>query len=90
MYIRSIEQELERRIQMKRIIKKALPYIIAIIVGIVVMLIVTPIAKANREVPSLVGGEMCIPVIAVVGTFIVRSIYNDIKSDMFNTEDDEQ
>lgn len=75
---------------MKRIIRKALPYIIAIIVGIVVMLIVTPIAKANRDVPSLIGGEVCIPVIAVGGTVMVKSIRNDIKSGMFNMEDDEQ
>lgn len=75
---------------MKRMIRKALPYIIAIIVGIVVMLIVTPIAKANRDVPSLIGGEVCIPVIAVGGTVMVKSIRNDIKSGMFNMEDDEQ
>lgn len=75
---------------MKRMIRKALPYIIAIIVGIVVMLIVTPIAKANRDVPSLTGGEVCIPVIAVGGTVMVKSIRNDIKSGVFNMEDDEQ
>lgn len=75
---------------MKRMIRKALPYIIAIIVGIVVMLIVTPIAKANRDVPSLIGGEVCIPVIAVGGTVMVKSIRNDIKSGVFNMEDDEQ
>lgn len=75
---------------MKRMIRKALPYIIAIIVGIVVMLIVTPIAKANRDVPSLIGGEVCIPVITVGGTVMVKSIRNDIKSGMFNMEDDEQ
>lgn len=75
---------------MKRMIRKALPYIIAIIVGIVIMLIVTPIAKANRDVPSLIGGEVCIPVIAVGGTVMVKSIRNDIKSGMFNMEDDEQ
>lgn len=75
---------------MKRMIRKALPYIIAIIVGIVVMLIVTPIAKANRDVPSLIGGEVCIPVIAVDGTVMVKSIRNDIKSGVFNMEDDEQ
>lgn len=75
---------------MKRMIRKALPYIIAIIVGIVVMLIVTPIAKANRDVPSLIGGEGCIPVIAVGGTVMVKSIRNDIKSGVFNMEDDEQ
>ena len=54
------------------------------------MLIVTPIAKANRDVPSLIGGEVCIPVIAVGGTVMVKSIRNDIKSGMFNMEDDEQ
>ena len=75
---------------MKRMIRKALPYIIAIIVGIVVMLIVTPIAKANRDVPSLIGGEVCIPVIAVGGTVMVNSIRNDIKSGVFNMEDHEQ
>lgn len=75
---------------MKRMIRKALPYIIAIIVGIVVMLIVTPIAKANRDVPSLIGGEVCIPVIAIGGTIMVKSIRSDIKSGMFNMEDDEQ
>lgn len=75
---------------MKRMIRKALPYIIAIIVGIVVMLIVTPIAKANRDVPSLIGGEVCIPVIAVGGTVMVKSIRNDIKSGVFNMRDDEQ
>lgn len=75
---------------MKRMIRKALPYIIAIIVGIVVMLIVTPIAKANRDVPSLIGGEVCIPVIAVGSTVMVKSIRNDIKSGVFNMEDDEQ
>ena len=75
---------------MKRMIRKALPYIIAIIVGIVVMLIVTPIAKANRDVPSLIGGEVCMPVIAVGGTVMVKSIRNDIKSGVFNMEDDEQ
>lgn len=75
---------------MKRMIRKALPYIIAIIVGIVVMLVVTPIAKANRDVPSLIGGEVCIPVIAVGGTVMVKSIRNDIKSGVFNMEDDEQ
>lgn len=75
---------------MKHMIRKALPYIIAIIVGIVVMLIVTPIAKANRDVPSLIGGEVCIPVITVGGTVMVKSIRNDIKSGVFNMEDDEQ
>lgn len=75
---------------MKHMIRKALPYIIAIIVGIVVMLIVTPLAKANRDVPSLIGGEVCIPVIAVGGTVMVKSIRNDIKSGVFNMEDDEQ
>lgn len=76
---------------MKHIIKKALPYIIALVIGVVVMFLIMPTVKAHRENPSLIGGEILIPFVAVGGTFMVRSIYRDIKSGMFSAdeEDDE-
>ena len=76
---------------MKQRIKKALPYIIALIVGVVTMIFVIPAAKAAREVPTLWGGELCIPVLAVIMVLIARTIRNDIKSEILNQdeEDDE-
>lgn len=76
---------------MKQLIKKALPYIIALIVGVVTMIFVIPAAKAAREVSALWGGELCIPVLAVIMVLIARTIRNDIKSEMLDQdeEDDE-
>ena len=76
---------------MKQLIKKALPYIIALIAGVVTMIFVIPAAKAAREVPTLWGGELCIPVLTVIMVLIARTIRNDIKSEMLDQdeEDDE-
>lgn len=75
---------------MKHIFKQLIPYLVAMVIGIVIMIMVTPYAKAQRTDPSLIGGEVLIPFLAILLVLIVRSIRNDIRSGMFSDDEDDE
>ena len=70
-------------------IKKAMPYMIALIVGIVLMFLIMPMAKAGRTNPSLIGGEVLIPVMAIVITGIWKNRAKIAESLNLEEDDDE-
>lgn len=46
--------------------KKVLAYGLALIIGVLLTVIATPYARAHRADPSLVGGEVFLPVFPVI------------------------
>lgn len=74
---------------MKHIFKQLIPYLIALVIGIVIMIMVTSYAKAQRTDPSLIGGEVLIPLLAMLLVLIVRNIRNDIRSGMFSDDEED-
>lgn len=72
---------------LKRIIKVAAIYILALGVGVALFFIARPYAKAHRENPNLIGGEVGLPIAVPMLTYMVRSIRNDIKAGLFSAEE---
>lgn len=63
----------------KKILKAALPYIIALIAGVILWAICTPCAKSQREDPSLVGGEACLPALTVLAVVLIKNLPRKIR-----------
>lgn len=75
--------------KLKKALKKLLPYFIALIVGLVLMWICTPYAKAHRADPTLTGGEVLLPILAILAVAIFQSI-KEARGMMREAERDDQ
>lgn len=75
--------------KLKKALKKLLPYFIALIVGLVLTWICTPYAKAHRADPTLTGGEVLLPILAILAVAIFQSI-KEAREMMREAERDDQ
>jgi hypothetical protein len=59
--------------KIKKALKALLPYSIALIVGLFLTWICTPYAKAHRADPTLTGGEVLLPILAILAVAFIKS-----------------
>jgi len=75
--------------KLEKALKKLLPYFIALIVGLFLTWICTPYAKAHRADPTLTGGEVLLPILAILAVAIFQSI-KEAREMMREAERDDQ
>lgn len=59
--------------KIKNALKALIPYIIALVVGLFLTWICTPYAKAHRANPTLIGGEVCLPILTILAVLLFKS-----------------
>ena len=59
--------------KLKKALKALIPYIIALLVGLFLAWICTPYAKAHRADPTLTGGEVLLPILAILAVALFKS-----------------
>lgn len=74
-------------VKLKKAFTALRPYLIALIVGVILMWICTPYAKAHRENPSLIGGEILLPALPVLIVVFAKS-FKEFRQTMKTTLND--